>query len=111
MKKAPIHRDTVALAGVLLEELGEAGADAVARHLSAHALALLDDVVLAVAGRDRRDRLEDADAGLLVLRTHLRLAHSLGLLEREVFLDLAEQADVVGRQIGGWLKRLRRSAD
>lgn len=107
MKEAPLHRDTLALCGVLLEEMGQAGADALARHLAANALAVLDDVTLAVAGHRRRDRLEDADAGLRLLRTHLRLAHELSLLDRDLFLELAGQADKMGRQLGGWLKRAR----
>lgn len=111
MKEAPLHRDTLALCGVLLEEMGERGTDALGRHLAANALHLLDDVTLAVAGDRRRDRLEDADAGLRLLRTHVRLAHELGLLDRDLFLDLADQADRVGRQLGGWLKRVRASGD
>lgn len=109
MKRAPLHRDALALCGVLLEDCGELGREAVVRHLADNALRLLDEVTLAVAGKDRRERLEDADAGLLLLRTHLQLAESLELLDREGFLSLAEQADLVGRQIGGWLKKIERS--
>ncbi len=107
MKQAPLHRDAVALCGVLLQELEEAsGQGELRRHLARTALALLDDVALAVSGFDRRARLADADAGLCALRTHLSLARDLKLLAEEPYLDLAEQADVVGRQIGGWLKKL-----
>lgn len=111
MKEAPLHRDTLALCGVLLQDMGRQGTEAFGRHMAAVALGLLDDVTLAVAGHRRRDRLEDADAGLRLLRTHLRLAHELDLLDRDVFLDLSDQADQVGRQLGGWLKRLRASED
>lgn len=111
MKDTPLHRDTLALCGVLLEDMGEVGTEVLGRHLATNALHLLDDVTLAVAGHRRRDRLEDADAGLRLLRTHLRLAHELGLFDRDLFLDLAGQADLVGRQLGGWLKRLRTAED
>lgn len=106
MKSAPIHRDALALCGVLLEELdaGEAQGD-LRRHLGRTALGLLDEVSLAVSGFERRDRLREADAALRCLRTQLALAHELGVLAEEPFLDLAEQADLVGRQIGGWLKK------
>lgn len=107
MKDTPLHRDAVALAGVLLEEL-DAG-DALRDRLARVALDLVEDVTLAVARNDpsRLDRLEDADSGLRLLRVHLQLGHELGLLDEGDYLDLAEQADVVGRQIGGWLKSLR----
>jgi hypothetical protein len=32
----------------------------------------------------------------------------LVLLEEGVFLDLVEQADLIGRQLGGWLNKLER---
>jgi hypothetical protein len=111
MKETPLHRDALALCGVLLEELGDAGAAVLRQRLASSALTVLEDVTLAVAGRDRVERLEDADAGLQLFRTHLRLAHELGLLEEASFLEFAEQADVVGRQIGGWLKSLRRGRE
>ncbi|MEE8524948.1 MAG: four helix bundle protein [Thermoanaerobaculia bacterium] len=111
MKETPLHRDAMALCGVLLEDLGEAGAAVLRQRLVSSALAVLEDVTLAVAGRDRRQRLEDADAGLQLFRTHLRLARELGLLDEEGFLEYAGQADVVGRQMGGWLKSLRRGRE
>lgn len=107
MKETPLHRDTLALCGVLLQDLGEEGAKVLRQRLATSALVVLEDVTLAVAGYDRIARLQDADAGLRLFRNHLRLAHELGLLEKESFLEFAEQADVIGRQLGGWLKRLR----
>lgn len=108
MKETPVHRDTLALCGVLLEELGEEGALALRQQLASSALAVLEDVTLAVAGRDRAERLADADAGLELFRTHLRLAHQLGLLDDDGYRDFSEQSDVVGRQVGGWLKSVSR---
>ena len=107
MRDTPLHRDTVALSGVLLESLD--AADSLRDRLARVALDLVEDVTLAVAGNDdrRRERLEDADTGLRLLRTHLELSRSLGLFDEGDYLDLAEQADIVGRQIGGWLKSLR----
>ena len=104
---APLYRDTLALCGVLLEELeGVTTLAPVKERLARGALALLDFVVLALAGHERRDRLLDADAELRTLRAQLHLAYELGLVAEEPFLELAEQCDRVGRQVGGWLKKL-----
>jgi len=108
LKGSPLYRDVFALCGVLLEEMErEAPHEPLRRRLGDGALRLLDDVTLAFADFGRRDRLEDADAELATLRSHLRLAYELEVLEEEMFLALADQADAVGRQIGGWLKKLR----
>ena len=109
MRGSPLYRDAFALCGVLLEEVErEAPYERLRRRLCDGALRLLDDVTLAFAGFGRQDRLEDADAELATLRTHLRLAYELEVFEEEMFLALADQADAIGRQIGGWLKKLRR---
>lgn len=105
----PIYRDTVALAGVLLEDLERGRTVPVLRQRLAHgALRLVDAVTLAVAGFERADNLAGADAELRLLRTHLGLALDLGVLAEDAFLALAEQADRVGRQLGGWLRAVER---
>lgn len=110
MNASPLYRDTFALCGVLLEEVESATAyAAVRRRLADGALRLLDDVSLALAGFERVESLMDADAHLRTLRSHLHLAYELDLLAEETFLALVEQADTVGRQLGGWLRKLRRS--
>ncbi len=107
MTDSPLYRDTFALCGVLLEELDH-GRDyeTLRRNLADGAMRILDDVVLALAGCEREISLRHADAGLRVLRSKLSLALELGVLERRIFLDFAAQADRIGRQIGGWLKKL-----
>ena len=105
---SPIYRDTLALAGVLLEDLAEVAAYPVlCRRLEDGALRLLDQVALALCGLDRRERVETADAELQALRAHLHLALELRLLDEESYLALVQQADAIGRQLGGWLKKLR----
>jgi hypothetical protein len=112
MNGAPLHRDTLALCGVLLEVLETQNSyQRLRERLAEGALHLLDHVILALAGFDRLARLEDADAELQTLRAHLLLALELGAIDQEDFLALAEQADLVGRQVGGWLKKLTRQAD
>lgn len=112
MKGTPIYRDTLALCGVLLEEL-ESVEDfsGLRRRLTEGVLYLVDHVTLAIGDFDRPGRLHQADAELATLRSHLQLAYELQLVDEDAFLGLAEQADAVGRQIGGWLKKLRRHPD
>jgi hypothetical protein len=109
MIDSPLYRDTLAFCGVLLEETGpNPQHPRLCSRLADGALRLLDHVTLALAGFERMDRATDADAELRMLRTHLLLALELGVLDEESFLALAEQADGIGRQLGGWLKKLRR---
>lgn len=112
MNGSPLYRATLALCGVLLEELAVEHSHAPLRQrLAEGALRLVDHATLALAGFERRDRLHDLDMELRALRAHLHLAYELGVLEEETFLALAEQADSVGRQTGGWLKKLRQKPE
>jgi len=109
MKKSPLYRDTFALCGVLQTTLEKGHQHApLRRRLAEGALRLLDHVTLAIHGFDSSERLNLADAELCTLRIHLTLALELGVIDEESFLGFTEQADVVGRQIGGWLKKLHR---
>lgn len=107
MSSSPLYRDSFALCGVLLEAVEEAPRHpALRRRLAEVALRLLEDISLAWAGFERLEAATAADAQLRMLRTHLHLAYELGVLEEDTFLALVEQADSVGRQLGGWLKKL-----
>lgn len=109
MTRTPLYRDTLALCGVLLEEIEGRERFAPLRwQLAEGALRLLDHVTLALAGFGRADHLVAADAELRALRARLHLAVEIGLLEQDSFLDLAEHAAKIGRQLGGWLRKLRR---
>ena len=107
MKGSPVFRDSLSLCRAMLAEVGSGGDYASLRErLAGGTLRLLDYVVLALSGFARYDNLQDADAELCTLRAQLLLAFEVGVLEEEVFLDFSEQADCIGRQIGGWLKKL-----
>lgn len=77
-----------------------------AHDLCTRSLGLLDAVTLALRDVDRQERLETADIVLVELRLRLRLAHEAGLLDERQMLHALAQADDIGRQIGGWRKRL-----
>lgn len=112
MRTTPLYRDTLAFAAVLLELMEEVeGFAALRGRLTLGALAVVDAVAQALAGHYRLDRLADADAELCALRARLALAHYLGLVDDEGFTGLVAAADVIGRQLGGWQRRLARQGD
>jgi hypothetical protein len=105
---APLFVHAFDLTAWVLERFGE-GTDALSRELCAKALALLDLVTLALQDRERDLRLTDADELLVGLRLRLRLAGQLGRLDERQLMHVLGLADSVGRQIGGWQKRLARA--
>ncbi len=112
MEHAPLLRSTMGLCADLLESLEAiSGSTPLRRHLAEVVLRLLDHVTLAVERHDRLESLREADAALAVLRVHLTLALELELLDEEAFIELVEQADGIGRQIGGWLRQLGRYSE
>lgn len=80
-------------------------ADAVARE----SLAVLDAVVLALKGFERLDQVHLADRHLVRLRMRIRLAWETELMEERQARYLLELTDDIGRQLGGWQKRLTRA--
>ena len=102
---APLYADTLRLCHWLLERLGD-DPGPLPRALCGNALALLEAVALALKGRRRDEQLELADERLIALRTQLRLAAELGHLDDRQEVHALEQADTIGRQLGGWLRSL-----
>ncbi len=109
MKGAPILGDALALAAGVLELFDGGGAhDALRRHLATTVLAMADAVTLAVRGYDRDEALMEADARLQLLRGQIWLASTLDLVGEDDAAALDDQCDLVGRQLGGWLKQRTR---
>ncbi|MEM7198740.1 MAG: hypothetical protein AAF628_00625 [Planctomycetota bacterium] len=109
MRDAPVQHDVLDLCALLMPEVEEAtGRALLAEALGASALRLLDDVTLAAAGREREAHLAAADEELLLLRARLELAAGVGGVDEGLLVDLAGRADAIGRQIGGWVRSLRR---
>lgn len=100
-------RQTMALVGVMLQCVEGDGQDVVRRHIAQLGLDLLDQVTL--FQRQPHVRLVDPiDEHLALLRVQVELAHHLDVLSERDFLDLSEQLDVVGRQLGRWQKKVGR---
>jgi hypothetical protein len=103
LKEAPLFAQALNLSQWLLTNL--AGPSPLTPRIHAHALDLLERIVLALKGFDRDDQIDQADRAATLLRVHLRLALELGQLDDQRYLFLAGELDGIGRQIGGWQRR------
>ena len=104
MKEAPLFIQCQALARWLLENLR--AHPVLMDTIHRGSLRLLDDVVLALKDFDREEHLRSADATAVLLRVHLRLARDLGALEERQLVFVLGELDGIGRQLGGWQRRL-----
>jgi hypothetical protein len=102
---APLYTDAFALCEWLLGRFGD-DQRALPHQLCVSGLALMEAVTLALKGRRRDENLESADEQLIALRTQLRLAGAAGYLSESQLLFALERADLIGRQLGGWLRSL-----
>jgi hypothetical protein len=105
LKPAPLYVDASRLCVWLLESLG-GRQEILARRLCTTALDLLEHLTLALKGRGREERIDRADEDLLLLRVQLRLAGTVDMLSESQMLFALEQADAIGRQLGGWRSSL-----
>lgn len=104
-KEAPIFADTFRLCEWTLGHF-DSQPGVLARSLSALSLELYDTVSLALRGYERGEMLEDADRNLVKLRGQLRMACAVGLLHDQQLCYALELADQIGRQLGGWQRRI-----
>jgi hypothetical protein len=108
MKEAPLFIHAYDLHGWLLDRLESGGeAHCVVRDtVLDHSRGLLAAVTLAVSRFDPGERLIEADEQATLLRVYLRLAAEKRLLDDRQLLHATEVLRDIGRQIGGWRKRL-----
>ncbi len=109
MKEAPLFVDAYDLSLRLLTTIDAENLahPVLASRIAALTLDLLNQLTLALKGFETEAQAALADESLALLRVDLRLAMDLGLVERSLFFGVSEQLDAIGRQLGGWLKRLR----
>lgn len=105
MNEAPLFADALSLAGWLTGRLGDDPRE-LSRAICRSAQALLEQLTLALKGRDRQRRLAEADVLVIRLQTQLRLAVVAGYLTEEQMLHALERLDQIGRQLGGWRRKL-----
>ena len=65
-----------------------------------------DDIALAnlLATDDRRKKLAQISLHFDLLKIRLRMAHEIGLINREKFSSVQIEAAEIGKMIGGWQK-------
>ena len=102
---APIYGDTFALCEWLIGRFGD-DPRVLPRRICKGALSLLDAVSLALKARQREDHVKAADQQLICLRTQLRLAAATGYLRESQVIHALAQAEGIGRQLGGWMRKL-----
>jgi hypothetical protein len=107
--KAPIFTDAYALCQWLLEHLDQSPG-VMAHRICRTALAVLETLTLALKGRQRDLRLEEADEQLISLRLLLRLANSTDLITDAQLLHALDYTDRIGRQLGGWQRALEKAS-
>ncbi|MGE3541780.1 MAG: hypothetical protein AB7N91_30695 [Candidatus Tectimicrobiota bacterium] len=104
--RAPIFTVCWDLCTWLLHKARPQPHDLLAQSLAQEGLRLLDSITLALKNIDREQALEEADVLVLRLRLRLRLAVETGLLDERQGQYALQQADSIGRQLGGWHKSL-----
>ncbi len=109
MKEAPLFRESFIFADWLLQHFGERQ-QVLAQSLCKRALEFCELITLALKDFDRLSRAQRADEVLILLRLQLRLAAQGQLLSEAQMLHALKSADSLGRQLGGWLKRLERES-
>ena len=97
--RTPLYIDTFALCEWLLNHL-DTDQRTLARAICDRALILHEAILLALRDRQRLHELERADDALIVLRSELRLAASIGQLSESQVVYALDRADGIGRQLG-----------
>ncbi len=100
--QAPLFVDALALCQWLLERFASAAGQPLEQRLIGLALDLLETLTLALKGRERAQRIEEADETLIRLRVLLRLAADSGRLSAERYAHVLGRVDAIGRQLGAW---------
>ncbi len=67
---------------------------------------MLENLIHAKYGRDRREMLDQTNLDLEVLRFQIRLAKDLKCLSMKTFGSAARRISEIGQQVGAWRKSL-----
>ena len=99
--RAPLFVDALALCQWLLGRFDAAGRP-LEQRLIGLALELFETLTLALKGRERAARIEEADELLIRLRALLRLAADSGRLTADQYAYVLDRINSIGRQLGAW---------
>lgn len=105
--EAPIFVDSFSLAEWLLQRVHDSP-HPVAQALVAAAMELVEVTALALSGHEKLERLHTMDELLIRLRMRVRLALTVGLFNQRQALFVAERLDLIGQQLGGWLRKVEK---
>lgn len=109
-RDAPLYVEAHDLAVWLIERaatLREPAAGFLAPRIVGTACDLVDAVALSLTfPATRPERLAQADAAIVVLRTELRLAEALGVISHRRLRFASDRLRAIGRMVGGWRKRV-----
>ncbi len=103
--QAPLFVDALALNQWLLERFATA-AHPLEQRVLRLALDLLECLTLALKGRNRELRIDQADELLIRLRVLLRLAADSGRLRADQYGYVLGCVERIGRQLGAWRRSL-----
>lgn len=107
MKEAPLFTDAYDLYSWLLDRFAQLETHRELRcAVLDHSRRLLNAISLALARFDTGERLIEADEQATLLRIQLRLASDKELLNDRQLLHANERLGAIGRQIGGWRRKL-----
>ena len=102
-KPAPLYNDTAMLCDWVLDRLGD-DFRALPFSICNRAIALHEEVAMALTGHRQEHHIDLADETLTRLRALLRIAARQSVLSDAQVIHALDRADSIGRQIGGWLR-------
>lgn len=107
MKEAPVFVRAYDLYSWLFDRLMRPDSPAmIGEHVLEKARRLLEALVLALSRFDTHRRVIEADEQAALLRIHLRIAAEKEALSDRQLMHAMRELREIGRQIGGWRKKL-----
>lgn len=108
MEDLKIRRRTeemIAYAYVALRQFPKAERHVLSAEIRGSCWKLLRLIIVCNKRYHKKTTLQDLDAELDMLRSLVRMAHSLKYLSLKAYEKWARQVDEIGRMAGGWIKR------
>ena len=107
MTEAPVYNDSIQFAKWLSANLQND--HPAARRTHEAAVDLVEHIHLALCGFETPMEVESADRSTARLRALLRLSRELGLISDGALLHGARLLEGIGRQLGGWQRKMQQA--